>query len=247
MSKFVIYPAIDLRQGQVVRLKQGDPTRQTIFSHSPVEIAQKWHAAGATWVHVVNLDGAFQENDEQNQIAILAILRYAQTNKLRIQIGGGIRSLNAVTAYLDLGVERIIFGTAAISDPVLITGALQKFGPEKIVVGVDAKEGYVYISGWQEKTRIALTPFVDNLCQIGVKTIIFTDIHRDGIGTGINLRLTSQIGKDRTLNVIASGGVKDIQDVIQVKEAGLSGIIVGRALYDQSINASDLFQLQKVK
>ncbi len=245
MKKFTIYPAIDLRNGKVVRLKQGDPARETIFSDSPATIASQWECLGASWLHLVNLDSAMEQDDILNQNAIQSILSKINQSTIKVQLGGGIRSLEMVQNLLDIGVARVILGTAAITDPDFLRSALRIYGSDRIVIAVDAQDGLLKIRGWRENSGITALPFVRNLAEIGITTIIFTDINRDGIGTGINLAATCEIAEQSGLQVIASGGVHTLEDVIAVKNSDLAGAIVGRALYDGNIHLDSLIQLQK--
>ncbi len=245
MKKFTIYPAIDLRNGKVVRLRQGDPARETIFSDSPAAVASQWKCWEANWLHLVNLDSAMEKDDILNQAAIQDILAEVKQSTIKVQLGGGIRSLEMIQNMLELGVARLILGTAAITDPDFMLSALQTFGSERIVIAVDAQDGLLKIRGWQENSGMTVLPFVKKMAGIGITTIIFTDISRDGIGTGINLAATCEIAGQSGLEVIASGGVRTLEDVIAVKNAGLAGVIVGRALYDGNINPDSLIQLQE--
>jgi len=237
----IIFPAIDLRQGKVVRLKEGDPSRQTQYGSDPAEMARKWLDAGAKWLHVVNLDGAFEKKDTVNLRALNGILNVAQTYNASVQFGGGIRSLLQVNKSLDLGVSRVIIGTAAIKDPIVLEKAIVQWGPEKIGLGVDARDGIVQIRGWKEATQKTVLDTAQSFLDIGLKWLVFTDIARDGMQSGLNLKETREIADVTKINVIASGGVKNIDDVNKAKEAQLAGVIIGRALYEGSIEIQELF------
>jgi len=233
---FTIYPAIDLRAGKVVRLAQGDPNRQTVYGDDPLAMAERWKSEGATWLHVVNLDGAFGEDASANAKALAAVIRCG----LKVQFGGGLRDEASVQRVMDLGVARAVIGTAAIENPVLVDWALDQFGPERIAVGIDAREGKVRIKGWaQESARTALE-LGQWLRGQGLVWCIFTDVVRDGIGTGVNVPATVELAQETGLNVIASGGVAGVEDVDRVREAGLPGVIIGRALYEGKINLKEL-------
>jgi len=238
---FTIFPAIDLRKGQVVRLQEGDPSRQTDYGTNPAEIANKWLNAGAKWLHVVNLDGAFEEYDSDNIKALKAILKTAQECNASVQFGGGIRNLDNITSLLDLGVNRVILGTVAINKPSVIETAISKWGDKKIALGIDARDGIVQIRGWMESSKQKAIDVAKSFTQKGLRWLIFTDIARDGMQTGLNIAATKYISENTNLNVIASGGVKNLDDVIQSKNANLAGVIIGKALYEGTIDISDLF------
>lgn len=232
---FTIYPAIDLRDGKVVRLKEGDPARMTSYSDDPAETAQRWWDAGASWLHIVNLDGAFGESDNVNLDALESILKLGP----RVQFGGGIRSLDSIERVLDLGVSRAILGTIAIEQPDVIAEALKRFGPERISVGIDARDGIVSTRGWKEDSDIKATELALQMRTLGLDTVIFTDIRRDGLGSGLNIPSTRDLAEQSGLNVIASGGVHTMDDVIAAKDAGLAGTIIGRALYEGTIDLKE--------
>ena len=245
MSNFTIYPAIDLRAGRVVRLQQGDPARQTTYSDDPARTAGRWLEAGARWLHVVNLDGAFAENDTANQVALRAIVEIADELHARVQFGGGIRSLPMIEQALDLGVSRVVLGTLAVEQPQMVSDAVQKFGSERVAVGIDARDGLVRVRGWQSDSGIPATDLAVRMREAGVRTIIFTDISRDGLGSGLNIPSTRALADTSGLDVIASGGVHTMQDVTAAQEAGLAGVIIGRALYEGSINLNEALNILK--
>ena len=245
MTVFTIYPAIDLMNGDVVRLKKGNPDQKTIFSSDPLSVANQWLNLGAKWLHIVNLDAAFGNDDSNNIIAIKKIQNEFQNKSINIQIGGGIRSFDQINNYLDERITRIILGTKAIEDQLFVTEAIKKFGPSSIVIGIDARNGFVSTHGWKNDSSTTAISLVNELKIIGVKTIIYTDINRDGIGSGINLEATLSLAEQSGLEVIASGGVNSITDVESVKQAGLAGVIVGRALYDHKIDPDILFKIQE--
>ena len=236
MSTFTVYPAIDLRAGHVVRLQEGDPTRKTTYSDDPAEVARQWFETGAQWLHVVNLDGAFDENDITNQAALRGILDTAKKVDAHVQFGGGIRSMAIVERALSLGVSRAVLGTIAVEQPQLAADVLKKFGAEKIAVGIDARDGFVRIRGWQAESGIRATELALQMRTLGVQTIVFTDISRDGLGSGLNISSTRELANISGLEVIASGGVHTISDVIAAREARLAGVILGRALYEGTID-----------
>ena len=233
---FSIYPAIDLRRGQVVRLQEGDPGRETRYSPDPAETARRWLAAGARWLHVVNLDGAFGEADRANREALTRILNVTSEAGARLQFGGGLRSMPAIQAALELGVERVVLGTVAVEQPQVLQEALQRFGPQRVAAGLDARQGMVQVRGWKESAPLLATDLAVSLENLGLRWLIFTDVARDGLGTGLNLPATLELASQASLEIIASGGVRDEADVRRCKEAGLAGVIVGRALYEGKVD-----------
>ena len=238
---FTIFPAIDLRQGKVVRLKEGDPSRQTDYGSNPTEVAKRWLEAGADWLHVVNLDGAFEEQDYANLTAVGEIIKVANAYNASIQFGGGIRNSTSIKASLDMGISRVILGTAAINNPSVLEKAIQKWGNEKIGLGLDARDGLVQIRGWKEATSQTALDVAQSFANKGLKWLVFTDIARDGLQTGLNITATKEISDKTQLNVIASGGVKNMDDVLNTRDAELAGVIIGRALYEGSIDIKKLF------
>ena len=242
MNRFTIYPAIDLRRGRVVRLQEGDPARQTTYGDDPAQVAEKWLGAGAQWLHVVNLDGAFDENDTANQAALQSILETSERFGARVQFGGGLRSLDMVRRALNLGVSRVVLGTIAIEQPQLVTAAVKEFGAEKIGVGIDSRDGYVRVRGWQSNSGIRATDLALQMRDIGVRTIVFTDISRDGLGSGLNILSTQALAEVSGLDLIASGGVHTLAGVLAAREAELAGVIIGRALYEGTIDLKEALE-----
>ncbi len=190
---FVVYPAIDLRGGKMVRLKEGDPARMTSYSDDPAETARRWLSAGAGWLHVVNLDGAFGEGDNANRDALQKILDVAKEFDAHVQFGGGMRLLDAIDDVLQLGVTRAILGTIAIEQPDVVAEAINKFGAERIAVGIDARDGLVRTRGWKDDSGISATDLALQMRTLGLRTVIFTDIRRDGLGSGLNIAATRAI------------------------------------------------------
>jgi phosphoribosylformimino-5-aminoimidazole carboxamide ribotide isomerase len=233
---FVVYPAIDLLRGKVVRLKEGDPARLTSYSDDPARTARSWLEMGAKWLHVVNLDGAFGEVDDSNQLALHSILKIAEEFGASVQFGGGIRSQASVSRVLDFGVTRAILGTVAIENPDVVAAALGRFGSAQIAVGIDARDGLVRVRGWKDNSGISAIDLTLQMKSFGLSTAIFTDVGRDGLGIGLNIPVTLDLAERTGLDVIASGGVHAIGDVIAAKEAGLAGVILGRALYEGTID-----------
>jgi phosphoribosylformimino-5-aminoimidazole carboxamide ribotide isomerase len=226
-----VYPAIDLRTGRAVRLMQGDPEQETKYADDPLIVARRWQEAGAEWLHVVNLDGAFGERDQENQTALERIL----TTGVSVQFGGGLRDLNGVRRALDLGVRRVVIGTAAVRNPALVEAALEAFTPEQIALGIDARKGQVRTHGWKQAAPMTALELARQWAAQGVRWITFTDISRDGMGSGLNLEATIELAQATALRVIASGGVASLDDVQRAYEARLSGVIIGRALYEGQV------------
>jgi phosphoribosylformimino-5-aminoimidazole carboxamide ribotide isomerase len=227
-NRFTIYPAIDLRGGKVVRLSQGDPKRQTVYGDDPLEMARRWQSEGATWQHVVNLDGAFGESNSANEAALSEILKTG----LKVQFGGGMRDISRIQHALDAGVARVMIGTAAIEDPSLIDVAMRMVDPNKVAVGIDARAGKVKTRGWEQDSKQDAIELGRRIFTQGVRWCVFTDIERDGVSTGINIPATVRLAQETGLQVIASGGVAALWDVEAAARAGLPGIIIGRALYE---------------
>jgi phosphoribosylformimino-5-aminoimidazole carboxamide ribotide isomerase len=244
MNTFTIYPAIDLRAGHVVRLKEGDPARQTIYGDEPGDTAAHWLEAGAGWLHVVNLDGAFGEEDTENRSALFTILEVAKDHQAGVQFGGGIRSLLQIEQLLFLGARRVVLGTIAIEKPQLVADAVKEFGAERIAVGIDAREGQVRVRGWQSNSEISVKELAFRMKEAGIRTVIFTDIARDGLGSGLNIPSTQELAELTELDVIASGGVHTLEDVIAARKAKLAGVVIGRALYEGTIDLRDTLQLK---
>ncbi len=223
-----LYPAIDVRGGRVVRLSQGEATRETSYGSDPVAQAEAFAAAGARWLHVVDLDRAFGTGDN---LAVLRRLAAAVGRRVRLQAGGGLRSLDALRAVLDLGVTRGVLGTAAITTPALVPEAVAAVGAPAVAVGLDTKDGRVAIRGWVETTPVSAADVCRRVLADGARTIIYTDVGRDGMLTGPDVaggRALQALGAE----VIASGGVGTLDDLHAVREAGLAGAIMGRALYE---------------
>lgn len=222
----IIYPAIDIISGKCVRLQQGSYSEVTIFGDSPLEMAQKWEGQGAQYLHVVDLDAARSGNTENHGI----IKQIAQTLKISVQVGGGIRSLETIESLISGGLSRVILGTSAVNNQEMLKTALKEY-KEKIVVGIDAKDGKVAIHGWEQTSDLTAVGFARKVEELGAKTIIYTDISRDGMLKGPNLAAMSEMAKAVGIEVIASGGVSCLKDIVDLKSTGVSGVIVGKALY----------------
>ncbi|MBX9617636.1 MAG: 1-(5-phosphoribosyl)-5-[(5-phosphoribosylamino)methylideneamino]imidazole-4-carboxamide isomerase [Hyphomicrobiales bacterium] len=233
----ILFPAIDLKGGHCVRLREGEMASATIFNTAPAAQAASFAADGFSWIHVVDLDGAFAGRSV-NRAAVEAIIK---ATSLNVQLGGGIRDLDAIAGWLSAGVTRVILGTAAARDPALVIKACELY-PGRIVVGIDAREGMVAIEGWAETTALSATELAQRFADVGVSAIIFTDIGRDGLLTGLNLAATRALAATTRVPVIASGGLAgmaDIEALCAPENACLAGAIAGRALYDGRLAARE--------
>ena len=235
-SQLIIYPAIDLKDGQVVRLLHGDFDKMTVYASEPAIQAQQFTEAGCEWIHVVDLDGAVAGN-AVNKRAVAGIL----SSGAKIQLGGGIRDMAAIEGWLAAGVSRVILGTAALKDPELVKQAAKAF-PDKIAVGADAKDGMIAAEGWLETSEIPVLELVQRFEACGVAAVIFTDISRDGALTGVNAEATARLAEQVSIPLIASGGVSsmdDIKDCARLAHTGIDGVITGRALYDGRLSLTE--------
>lgn len=227
----IIFPAIDLRGGKCVRLIQGDFDKETVYSDDPQATALKWQALGAKFLHVVDLDGA-RKGSPQNIPAIKKIL---DAVNIPIEVGGGIRTLDDVEEILSLGVRRVILGSVAVENISLVEVAAKKFG-DKIVVGIDARNGFVAVYGWEKSSAVKADELAKKIVAAGVKTIIYTDISKDGMLSGVNAEIFAELAKSSGAEIIASGGVKSLDDIRALKAAKISGVIVGKAIYTGSLD-----------
>ncbi len=235
-----IFPAIDLYDKKAVRLFKGDYSQMTIYSDNPIEIAHDFESKGAKFIHVVDLEGA--KNGTTPNIDI--VKQIANDTSLFVEIGGGVRSLETIEKYLDAGVSRVILGTSAVTDEGLLKEAISKYG-EKIAVGADVKDGYIAIKGWIEKSQYSLDEFLSKMQKIGVKTIICTDISKDGAMKGTNLQLYKELSSKYSLNIVASGGVSTIDDIKFLSEMNLYGAIIGKAYYTGAIDLREAIEVAK--
>jgi len=226
-----IFPAIDLFGGKAVRLYKGDYENMTVYSDNPVEIALDFKKCGAKYMHVVDLEGA--KNGQTPNIE--TIKKLASIPDLFVEVGGGIRSIEVIERYINAGVKRVILGTSAVTDPEFLVSALKKFG-DKIADGVDIKDGYVAIKGWTEKSNAEGFEFCKKMQDLGVKTIICTDISKDGAMQGANHLLYRQLAQKLNINVIASGGVSSMEDVEKLTALNIYGAIIGKAYYTKAID-----------
>ena len=230
-----IIPAIDLREGRVVRLYQGDFDRQKVYSDDPAEVARKWEMDGATRIHVVDLDGA-REGKPINTDAVSSILSNV---RIPIQVGGGIRTLETAKEFAQQGVDRIVFGTVAVKNPELIGEACQALGADFVTVGVDAKDGRVAVNGWEQKEKIDSIALMKSMMTLGVNRFIYTDISLDGTLSGVNVTSVGNLMEEVGASIISSGGVGSMEDLDLLNRLGVEGVILGTSLYEGKINLSD--------
>lgn len=231
----IVYPAIDLRGGKVVRLMEGDPNRQTIFSEDPIATAKNWVEQGAEWIHMVNLDGAF--GNSNHNLDILKQVTYLNVN---VQFGGGLRSLDDIETALSLGAKRVVIGTLAAKDPEKVSEAIEKFGTEQICVAMDAKNGFVTTEGWTENTTLTPVEFGRLMKKRGVEHALYTDVSRDGSMLGVNIHDTVALARNTELKVIASGGVSKMIEIAELTKSGVvAGVIIGMALYRDEIGLDE--------
>ena len=232
-----VIPAIDLKGGRCVRLLQGDFDKETVFSTDPGAVAQGWEQAGAPRIHVVDLEGAASGRPENAE----AVARILESVDIPVQLGGGIRNMETLEGWLDKGVQRVVLGTAAVEDPDFLQEALRRFG-ESVVVGIDARDGRVAASGWKRTTEVDAIELIERMKGFGARRIIYTDISRDGMLSGPNLESVRQVVSSTKVPVIASGGVSTIEHLKSLRELGVEGAIVGRALYTGDVNLREAIQ-----
>lgn len=236
----ILFPAIDLYQGKAVRLFQGDYAKMTVYSEDPAQVAMDFRRAGATHLHLVDLEGA-KFGTTSNLDTIRKILETAQ---LSTEVGGGIRNMQTVERYLNIGVDRVILGTAAVTDRVFLEQALARFG-KKIAVGVDLKDGYVAIRGWTEKSALTAEDFFGQMQSLGVATVICTDISRDGAMQGTNRELYRTLSQRYAIDLIASGGVSSLEDIAALRQMGLYGAIIGKAYYTGAVDLTEALEVAR--
>lgn len=232
-----IFPAIDLVGGKAVRLYKGDYDKMTVYAENPVDVMRDFIASGAKFAHVVDLEGA-RDGGTPNFETIKNLV----AEKIFVEVGGGVRNLTVIDKYVSAGVKRVILGTSAVKDENFVIDAVKNFG-DKIAVGVDIKDGFVAIKGWTEKSNFTALDFCKKMQDIGVKTIISTDISRDGAMKGSNHELYKDLIKNLSVNIIASGGVSSIEDIIALKKLNLYGAIVGKAYYTGAVNLKEALEV----
>jgi phosphoribosylformimino-5-aminoimidazole carboxamide ribotide isomerase len=241
MEAMILYPAIDLKQGQCVRLRQGDMDQATVFNNDPAAQAASFEADGFSWLHVVDLDGAFA-GKPQNSTAVEAILKRV---KFPVQLGGGIRDMATVEGWLNKGIARVIIGTAAVRDPDFVKSAAKAY-PGKVAVGIDARDGMVAVEGWAETSKLSALDLGKRFEDAGVAAIIYTDIARDGMLQGLDMAGTRALAEALSIPVIASGGlasIEDVQELLKPQNRVIAGAITGRALYDGRLDAKAAIEL----
>jgi phosphoribosylformimino-5-aminoimidazole carboxamide ribotide isomerase len=237
----ILFPAIDLKDGVCVRLEQGDMARATVFNRDPAAQAQSFAAEGFEYLHLVDLDAAF----EGRPVNVMAVERILESVPLPVQLGGGLRDMGLISAWLEKGVDRAIIGTAAVRDPALVKAAARAF-PDRIAVGLDARDGKVAVQGWAETSELSALDIARRFEDAGVAAIIYTDISRDGLLKGLNLDATIALADAVAIPVIASGGLASLDDIrklLEPRAAKLAGAVAGRALYDGRLNASEALRL----
>lgn len=235
-----IYPAIDLYEGKAVRLFKGDYARMEVFSDDPAAVAADFKACGAERVHLVDLEGAKSGTTPNLE----TVLKIRESSGLFCEIGGGIRSMEVAARYLESGIDRVILGTAAVTDRDFLTAAVERYG-ERIAVGVDIRDGYVAIKGWTEKSSLEAFAFCKDMQELGVRTLICTDISKDGAMKGTNHELYRKLSSELDLDIVASGGVSAIEDVKKLAALGIHGAIIGKAYYTGAIDLKEAVEVAR--
>jgi len=239
----LIIPAVDIKGGKCVRLEQGYMDRETIFSDYPEEMALQWERRGAKRLHLVDLDGAVQGTPHSKNV----LRSVVDTVSIPVQLGGGIRDLDTIEAYINLGIDQLIIGTGAYKNPDLVELACKRY-PGRIILGIDSKDGYVSVEGWTEPTSILAIDLAKRFEDMEISSIVFTDIRRDGMKRGPNIDATKGFAAAINVPVIAAGGIssiKDIEGMVKLEEDGVKGVIIGRALYDGSIRLEEAIDIEK--
>lgn len=235
-----IYPAIDIKDGKCVRLFKGQFSDVTVYGDSPAEMAKKWESQGGEYIHVVDLDGALRGHGVNADI----IKNICSSVNVPVQTGGGIRTMEDIEAKLSCGISRVIIGTKAVSDSEFVKRAIDKYG-EKIVIGIDAKDGMVAIEGWEKTSNFTAIEFAEKMVSIGVKTIVYTDIATDGTLAGPNVSAMSEMVKAVNADIIASGGIGSLEHIKSLMPTGIEGVIVGKALYTEKVNLTEAVKAVK--
>ncbi len=235
-----IFPAIDLFDGKAVRLLKGDYQKMTVYSENPLEIAKDFENSGAEFLHIVDLEGAKTGNTPN----IGTIEKIVKNTSLFTEVGGGIRTLETVEKYINIGVKRVILGTAAVNDEKFLISAVKKYG-EKIAVGIDIKDGFVAVKGWTDLSKFTPFEFCEKMQNIGVKTVICTDVSKDGAMQGTNVGLYKEMSEKFNINIIASGGVSSIDDIKRLKNLEIYGAIIGKAYYTKAISLAEAIEVAK--
>lgn len=239
----IIFPAIDIRGGKCVRLEEGRFDRETVFAENPVEAARRWVEAGTEWLHIVDLDGA----RAGKPVNLGIVSEIAKTFNVKVQLGGGIRTAQTVGEVLAAGIHRVILGSVAVRSPELVRQVCSEYG-ERIVIGIDARGGEVAVDGWEKSGMMKVEELALRMKEVGATRIIYTDISRDGMLTGVNVAATLQLAEKSGLAVIASGGVKGMEDILALKpltQNGIEGVIIGKALYTGAISLPDALRVAR--
>lgn len=237
----LIFPAIDIRGGKCVRLFKGDFAQETVFGDKPEEMAAKWEAMGGQFLHLVDLDGA----RAGHSVNLDVVKKIIETVNIPVELGGGIRTMENIDEVLALGVQRVILGSVAAKNPALVKEACQKYG-DRVVVGIDAKDGIVAVDGWEVSGNVEVGVLAKEMAKAGVKTIIYTDISRDGTLEGVNVEATAQLARESGIKVVASGGVKSIDDIkalLPYEKDGIEGVIVGKSIYTGTLDLAEAIKL----
>jgi phosphoribosylformimino-5-aminoimidazole carboxamide ribotide isomerase len=227
-----LFPAIDIKNGQCVRLKQGSFKEVLVYSDTPLGIAQQWEAYGASFIHIVDLDGALVGHSVNDEV----IRSIVENVKIPVQVGGGLRTIKDIDNKLSLGVNRVIIGTKAVNEPAFIKDVIATFGADRIVVGIDAKDGMAAPEGWEKVSKSSAISLALQMKEYGIKTIVYTDIARDGMLQGPNISYTGKMVEETGLNIIASGGISSMKDLEMVQQINAYGAIIGKALYEEKID-----------
>ncbi len=230
-----LYPAIDIKNGQCVRLRQGVFDDTTVYANEPFEVAKEFEADGAKFLHIVDLDGALRGTGANDE----ALKKIVENVTIPVEIGGGIRTMQDIEHRLSLGVTRVILGTKAVESPEFVKEAIEKFGADKIVVGIDAKDGMVAIKGWETISNVDAVTLALSMKELGVKTIIYTDISKDGMLCGPNFVQTARMVEITGMDIVASGGVSCMNDLIQLENIGVEGAILGKAIYEKRVDLKE--------
>ena len=242
MLAMIIIPAIDLKQGRCVRLRQGRKEDETVYSDDPSAVARQWEELGAGYLHLVDLDGAF-EGGTQNLAVVKKIL---ESIAIPVEFGGGVRSLQTISDLLEMGLDRVILGTLAVQNPDTVRSAVEEFGPDRILAGVDAKDGLVAVKGWVETSGISAVNLALDMKAMGIERVVYTDISTDGTLSGPNVEATGKLAIATGLKVIASGGISSIDDLKEIatlENVGVDGAIVGTALYEDRVNLKEAVEM----
>lgn len=252
VTEFTVFPAIDLRRGRCVRLRRGDPQAETVYSEDPVAVARRWEAEGATWLHVVNLDGALAYRPTAGLTTLPVnwqrLAAICEAVSIPVQFGGGLRSLEDIALALRLGAARVVLGTVAVTQPELVLEALERFGPDRIVVALDARGGRIATHGWTHVADLTVEALGKAMREAGVVRALYTDVQRDGTLSGVDAMAAARLAASTGLRIIASGGVAGLEDIRRlaaVASEGVEGVIVGQALYQGRFSLAEAIALAR--